>query len=142
MRLRMRLGPSGVRRRYAADLLLFRCSRCPAQAGCARVRGCLRLCQGADGCRRCRYGLPSEIAADLPPPRRLGGPWPFKIMVRSNMSYGAQALRASLRGSRMTLVLRPAPRTLHMIFTSSSHRLHAASSPASFGRIRHNMISN
>jgi hypothetical protein len=38
------------------DLPLFRCSGCPAQARCARVRGCSWLRQGADGCRRCRHG--------------------------------------------------------------------------------------
>jgi len=38
----------------ATDLLLFRCSGCPAQTGSARVHGCSRLRQGADDCRRCR----------------------------------------------------------------------------------------
>src|SRR5215472_84731 len=40
----------------ATDLLLFRCSGGPAQTGSARVRGCSRLRQGADDCRRCRHG--------------------------------------------------------------------------------------
>jgi hypothetical protein len=39
-----------------ADLPFFRCSGCPAQAGCTRVHGCLRLRQGADDCGRCRHG--------------------------------------------------------------------------------------
>ena len=44
----------------------FRCSGCPGQPGRARALGCLRLCQGADGCRRCRHGA-VEIPADPPP---------------------------------------------------------------------------
>ena len=32
------------------------------------VRGCLRLRQGADGCRRCRHGCRQRCPADLPPP--------------------------------------------------------------------------
>src|SRR5215472_6829092 len=39
-----------------SDLPFFRCSGFPAQAGSARVRGCSRLRQGADDCRRCRHG--------------------------------------------------------------------------------------
>jgi len=40
----------------SADLPIFRCGGCPAQAGCAGVRDCSRLRQGADGCHRCRHG--------------------------------------------------------------------------------------
>jgi hypothetical protein len=39
-----------------ADLPFFRCSGCPGQTRCTRVRGCARMPQGADGCRRCRHG--------------------------------------------------------------------------------------
>ncbi len=35
---------------------VFRCSGCPAQVKRARVTGCLRLGQGADGRHRCRPG--------------------------------------------------------------------------------------
>jgi hypothetical protein len=53
-----------------ADLTFFRCSGCPAQVRCARVRGCSRLPQGAGGCRRCRHGCRRRYQRDLPPLRR------------------------------------------------------------------------
>ena len=53
-------------RRTSPELPFFRCSGCPAQAGCSGVRGCLRLRQGAGGCR---HGCRQRIPADLPLPR-------------------------------------------------------------------------